>query len=108
MKEIMSGSNYTNCKTVLEKYTWHEFVWVIKNFLGNKESKNYPQHIEQLTLHFHFNMSIKLYFLFSDEVRFPENLGDLSKGQLTFQIVKFEAATGKRKFEFSEANIFRI
>lgn len=84
IRKLINDSNFTNCMTVVEKSAWNEFVWVVKNFLGNKKSADYPQHIEQLMLHFQqlgCNMSIKLHFLFSHLDRFPENLGDLSEEQ---------------------------
>ena len=31
-----------------EKSAWIEFIWVVQNFLGNKKSPDYIQHIEQL------------------------------------------------------------
>lgn len=67
-----------------EKSAWIEVAWVVQNFLGNKNSPEYIQHIEQLMLHFQrlgCNMSIKMHFLFSHLDHFPENLGDLSEEQ---------------------------
>ena len=67
-----------------EKSARIEFIWIVQNFLGNKKSPNYIQHIEQIMLHFQrlgCHMSIKMHFLFSHLDRFPENLGDLSEEQ---------------------------
>jgi hypothetical protein len=80
----MNDPNFTNYMTVVEKSAWNEFVWVVKNFLGNNKLVDYPQHIEQLMVHFQrlgCNISIKLHFLFSHLDRFPENLSDLSEEQ---------------------------
>lgn len=84
IRKLINDPNFTNCLTGVEKSAWNEFVWVVKNFLGNQKSDDYPQHIEQLMLHFQrlgCNMSIKLHFLFSHLDRFPENLGDFSEEQ---------------------------
>ena len=59
-----------------------EFMRIVQNSLGNKQSPDYIQYIQQLMLHFQrqgCNLSIKMHFLFSYLDRFPEILGDLSE-----------------------------
>jgi hypothetical protein len=58
-------------------------VLVVKNFLGNKKA-DYTQLVEDMLFHFNrlgCNMSVKVHYVHSHLDRFPENLGDLSKGQ---------------------------
>ncbi|GBP06198.1 hypothetical protein EVAR_3559_1 [Eumeta japonica] len=66
----------------IEKCASEELVSA--NFLGNRKSDGYIQHVEQLPMHFYqlgCNMSIKLRYLHSHLDYFPESLGDLSEEQ---------------------------
>lgn len=84
IRSLIKDSNFIDTMTVIEKMAWNEFVWLVQNFLGNKKSSDYSQHVEQLMGHFQrvgCNMSIKLHFLHNHLDYFPANLGDLSEEQ---------------------------
>ena len=68
----------------LESKTWKSFVAVTKNFLGNKKSDDYVSLIQNMLDNYRdigANINIKLHFLDSHLVRFPENCGDVSDEQ---------------------------
>jgi hypothetical protein len=68
----------------IESCAWSSFVLVVKNFPGNKKADNYTQLVEDTLFHYNrlgCNMSVKVHYLHSHLVRFPENLGDLSEEQ---------------------------
>ncbi|CAG9785945.1 unnamed protein product [Diatraea saccharalis] len=84
IRSLIKDSNFTANMTDTEKNAWNEFVWLVQNFLGNKKSSDYSQHIDQLMSHFQrlgCNMSIKLHFLHNHLEYSPANLGDLSEEQ---------------------------
>ena len=64
-----------------EKAAWLSFVYVIKNFLGNKKAGNHEDVVSNMLSAFHdlgCKMSIKVHFLFSHLDKFPDNLGAVS------------------------------
>lgn len=84
IRKLIDDTNFINHMTDVEKRAWEEFVWVVRNFLGNRKCDGYIKHVEQLLKHYQrlgCNMSIKLHYLHSHLDRFPENLGDLSEEQ---------------------------
>lgn len=42
IRKLINDPNFTDCLTGVKKSAWNEFVWVVKNFLGNKKSDDYP------------------------------------------------------------------
>ncbi|KAJ8734609.1 hypothetical protein PYW08_013859 [Mythimna loreyi] len=57
---------------------------LVENFLGNKKSENYEEIFNNLLKNFHdmgVNMSLKIHFLHSHLIFFPENLGSMSDEQ---------------------------
>lgn len=84
IRSLIQDTNFTKTMTDSEKNAWNEFVWIIHNFLGNKKSSDFSQHVQELMCHFQrlgCNMSIKLHFLHNHLDYFPANLGDLSEEQ---------------------------
>ena len=68
----------------VEAAAWSGFVDVIHNFLGNNMSEDYATHVEKMLKSLEMircNISIKVHFLFSHLVDFPENLSDVSDEQ---------------------------
>jgi hypothetical protein len=68
----------------IESRARSSFVLVVKNFLGNKETDNYTQSVEDMLFHFSrlgCNMSVIVHYLYSHLDHFPKNLGDLSEEQ---------------------------
>jgi hypothetical protein len=66
----------------IESCAWSAFVFVVKNFLGNKKADNCTQLVEDMFFHsnrFDCNMSVKVHYLHSHFDRFPENLGDIGE-----------------------------
>lgn len=60
--------------TVIEKCASEDFVCVVRNLLGNRESEGYIKHIEQLLIHFQrlsCIISIKPQYLYSHLNFFP-------------------------------------
>ena len=60
----------------------------LENFLCNKKTNNDETLVANLLSAFHnqgYNMSVKLYFLFSHLHRFPENLANDKQGELFHQ-----------------------
>ena len=67
-----------------ENSAWKSFRDVVDNFLGKHKSENYKELVHNLIYacqDIKANMSIKMHFLNSHLVRFPENLGDVSDEQ---------------------------
>lgn len=84
IRSLIKDPNFTDTMTEIEKKAWNEFVWLVKNFLGNEKGSEFSQHVEQLLSHFQrlgCNMSIKLHFLHNHLDYFPANLGALSEEQ---------------------------
>lgn len=84
IRKLVNDPNFSCTMSEVEKNAWDSFVWVIQNFLGNRKSDDYVEHIEEMLSHFQrlgCNMSIKIHFLQSHLDHFPENLGDMSEEQ---------------------------
>ena len=67
-----------------EKAARLSFVYVTKNFLGNKKAQNYENLVSNVLSAFHHlgcKMSIKVHFLFSHLNKFPENVGSVTDEQ---------------------------
>ena len=77
----MNDENFCNSINSAELSVWTAFVSVVKFFLGKTKAPNYKELVETLLTSLHqlgANMSIKLNYLHSHLVRFPENLDDVS------------------------------
>ena len=67
-----------------EKAAWLFFVHVIKNYLGNKKTRNYEELEGNMLSAFHdlgCKMSVNVHFLFRHSDKFPENLESVSDEQ---------------------------
>ena len=70
--------------TAVEARAWVAFTNVVQDFLGNKKDGNYKEIVDELLLSLRglrCRMSIKLHYLHSHLVKFPDNLGDVSEEQ---------------------------
>ena len=82
--QLIIDPEFEKSMTKLESEAWKVFVLVVKNFLGNNKASNYEKLITNVLYafkNFGCNMSIKMHYLFSYIVRFPENLGAMSDEQ---------------------------
>ena len=63
-----------------EQRAWHAFREVVTGFLGNGRTDNYKDLVEDLSSYQKLgcNMSLKIHFLSSHLVLFPENCGSVS------------------------------
>ncbi|GBN04252.1 hypothetical protein AVEN_269714-1 [Araneus ventricosus] len=67
--------------TELQKNAWSAFKNIVKYFLGNTQTQNYTEIVQQLLESYKvlgFNMSMKLHFLHSHLDDFPKTLGAVS------------------------------
>jgi len=67
-----------------EKADWDSFKFVVKEFLGNRRAQNYEELVNNLLQSYQqlgCNMSLKIHFLHSHLVFFPENCGAASDEQ---------------------------
>ncbi|GBN93957.1 hypothetical protein AVEN_123389-1 [Araneus ventricosus] len=67
--------------TELQKNAWSEFKNIVKYFLGNTQTQNYTEIVQQLLESYKMlgcNMSMKLHFLHSHLDDFPKTLGAVS------------------------------
>lgn len=84
IKKLINDENFSTSMTDIERNAWNEFVWIVRNFLGNKKGEHYSDHVDNMLSHFKqlgCNMSIKVHYLHSHLDCFPENLGDFSEEQ---------------------------
>jgi hypothetical protein len=85
IRQLINEPHFIESVNEIESCASSSFVLGVKNFLGNKKADNYTQLVENMLFHFNrlgCNMSVKVHYLHSHLDRFPENLGDLSKGQV--------------------------
>ena len=82
--KLMNDEKFCNFMNPAELSAWKAFTNVVKFFLGKTKAPNYIELVETLLTSLHqlgANMSIKLQFLHSHLVRFPENIDDVSDEQ---------------------------
>ena len=68
----------------VEYNAWSSFVLVVENFLGENNSCNYVELVNSTLVSYkqlNAYMSIKVYFLFSQLEKFPENIGSVNDEQ---------------------------
>lgn len=68
IKQLFDDDAFSNSLSRKEKRAWESFVFVCRNFLGNKRSDDYQQRIDELLKSYKAlgcNMSLKVHFLHS-------------------------------------------
>ena len=84
IRKLMNDPDFENIMNVIEGKAWISFVQVSKNFLGNHNTPNYAEIVQNMNTNFRnleCNRSIKVHYLDSHLDRFPKNLGDFSEEQ---------------------------
>ena len=84
IRQLIRDTEFENSMNEVELEAWKLFVWVVKNFLGNNKAGNYAELVNNMLTAFRnlvCNMSVKMRYLFSHMVLFPENLASMSDEQ---------------------------
>ena len=84
IRERMKDSSFDEILTGNEKTAWVSFKNFCTNFLGKRRSQDYEEMVRVLMQSFQalgVQMSIKIHFLHSHLVYFPENCVDYSEEQ---------------------------
>ncbi|GBM12403.1 hypothetical protein AVEN_211581-1 [Araneus ventricosus] len=81
IRKVMKDENFESKMETNERKAWESFKLVITSFHGNKKDTNYKSIVEEMIKNFKIlgcSMSLKVHFLNSHLVYFPENLGAVS------------------------------
>ncbi|GBM32034.1 hypothetical protein AVEN_127375-1 [Araneus ventricosus] len=84
IRQLIEDPAFVNSMNEAERKAWTSFVAVVGNFLGKRKAENYVELVNEMLNSFKSfgcNMSIKVYYLYRQLERFPENLGDISEEQ---------------------------
>ena len=84
IRTLMRDPSFITSMNETEERAWNAFCNVVQNFLGNKKADNYEEIVEELLMSLRdlgCTKSIKVHYLHSHLVSFPENLGDVSEEQ---------------------------
>ena len=84
IRQLIRDPEFENSMTKVKLEAWKAFVLLVKNFLGNNKARNYAELVNNMLTAFRnlgCNMSVKMNYLFSHMVQFPENLGSTSDEQ---------------------------
>ncbi|GBN89806.1 hypothetical protein AVEN_67319-1 [Araneus ventricosus] len=93
IRKIMKDENFEIKMETNERKAWESFKLVTTSFLGNEKDPNYKSNVEETIKNVKIlgcSMSLKVHFLDSHLVYFPENLGAVSEeqGERFYQDVK--------------------
>ena len=81
IRELMQDKQFDEDLNETERNAWLSFNWICKDFFGSHKAAIYQDVVQDLlTSHkdMECNMSLKIHFLESHLVFFPENLGKVS------------------------------
>ena len=84
IRKLIKDDEFINSMNYLELHTWTSFVDVVKNFLDNRQAKNYKNFMEKLLKSLQdkgTNMNIKVHFLLSHLDKFLDNSDNVSNEQ---------------------------
>ncbi|GBM40782.1 hypothetical protein AVEN_80792-1 [Araneus ventricosus] len=81
---MIKDENFETKMETNKRKAWESFKLVITSFLGKKKDPDYISIVEEMIKNFHIlgcSMSLKVHFLDSHLVYFPENVGAVSEEQ---------------------------
>jgi hypothetical protein len=81
IRELMKDQDFEGGQNEPEKAAWRSFQKAVRNFLGNKKAQKYEAMISEIIENYRAlgcNTSLKMHFLGSHLVFFPQNLGNVS------------------------------
>lgn len=84
IRTLFKDQNFIPQMTNVEKKAWESFKAVATNFLGNNKSPDYKKIVDNMVMNFKklgCLMNLKLHFLDSHLIKFPENVGNYSEEQ---------------------------
>ena len=84
IRKLMRDDLFVSSMKQVEYNAWSSFVLVVENFLGENNSCNYVELVNSTLVSYkqlNAYMSIKVYLIFSQLEKFPENIGSVNDEQ---------------------------